>query len=164
MGGKEKGQSAFDEVTSESSSGTDSELDEKSDTGDPNEYTDKDTDNSATSDSGSTESQTDTVPTENEPISDISETSPSFPPDASNYTQAAYVTNDIWKEYRNFRFDVKLILRREYGITNTEIREVDQAIFTLIPQFIPPEVVAGQIVSQRGFSPEDNHLPENNTK
>lgn len=65
-----------------------------------------------------------------------------------------YPRQETWDKIDDFEYDIQGLLRSEYGIRNAETRELHEAMFQLLLDRIPPEVVARKVIEQRGFSPD----------
>lgn len=126
-----KGESAFDQVTSDNTETTTA--------------SDSDTEESESPPSDDTQSP-----------ADISKSEPSLP--FNTVTQRPiYISDSAWENHDDLRFETKRILRSEYNVKNVQARELDEAIFSILTDVIPPELVAAQLVRHRGFTPNDEH-------
>jgi len=65
-----------------------------------------------------------------------------------------YLRNDISDQYDEFQFEVEAALRRQFGLKDPEVREIDTAVFQSLLNRLSPEDVAREVVRQRGYSPD----------
>lgn len=153
MAGKEKGKSAFDEVT---------DVDNAPDDDESNETTrsESDSKNTDQSDSGSTtkkesrDTQSDNPDQSKDTVSDVSNSEPATASTELDQ-HPLYLTDDAWGNYDDIRFEIEHVLRKEYGIKNATKRELDNAFFTAITDLVSAEQIAAEVVESRGFDADD---------
>lgn len=83
---------------------------------------------------------------------ELEHSSPSF-----GYNQVSqgqvYLRDGLLVDLDDFKHEIELQLRREFGVRNVEGREIDTALIQVVLREIDVAAVVGQVITNRGFDP-----------